>query len=424
LSAVLETLVAPTLILAGPDELPQIAEQLPPQHDVCLRDAAPQLVRHRLTRLAGQLRGHKDPLTGLLGRDRFLTILKNRLQEATAERPFSLLMLDIDRFKIVNDECGHAIGDAVLTEMAARLRAISPARAVLARYGGEELLVGIQATEEDALTLAETIRSNVETCPFLCEHALPIRVSLGLATTTARIRPREILQQTEEAIYAAKAAGRNQVVHYRAMERRAMSQDVDVALQSFENMTRVVSERMAEAIARRGRQIYRAIKQQADVDALTGLYSRRYLERRLTYDFQTSRATGRALCVALLDIDYFGRVNKRFGWPAGDHVLREISDCVVAHVRRDDWVARYGGEELCLVMRDVTIKEGRQILERIRQTVESTSFKSPQGAVVHVTVSVGAAEMVQEDADLPSLLDRVSDQLLVAKRSGRNQTCA
>ena len=186
----------------------------------------------------------------------------------------------------------------------------------------------------------------------------------------------------------------------------------------------LVSQRIVETITRRGRQLYRDLRQQADVDSLTQLYSRRYLDRQLDHDFHAAVNDAKPLTLALMDIDHFGLVNKQHGWPSGDRVLAEIAELVQASVRGSDWVGRYGGEEICLVMPDTPLANGKAVLERIRAAVEGNVFRSTSGEPIHVTMSIGAAELLGSDKGLSELLERASDQLISAKQAGRNTVSA
>lgn len=130
-------------------------------------------------------------------------------------RPLSVLLFDIDRFKLVNDDRGHLCGDYVLREMAARLRAVVRTEELLARYGGEEFCVVLpECTHEDALSVGERLRGLVEGHPFrFDDQCFPITISVGVASTPGGVvlTPEELLERADEKLYEAKEAGRNRV---------------------------------------------------------------------------------------------------------------------------------------------------------------------------------------------------------------------
>jgi diguanylate cyclase (GGDEF)-like protein len=156
-----------------------------------------------------------DSLTGLFNRKKLDDILADQFARfRRTQRPFSLLMLDIDNFKALNDTYGHLAGDQVLSELAAILQRAVRNIDFVARYGGEEFVVVLVETRsEAALQIAERIRSLVETPRLAATNELiSVTVSLGVAESrTADSRPEDVLARADRAMYDAKHAGRNKV---------------------------------------------------------------------------------------------------------------------------------------------------------------------------------------------------------------------
>ncbi len=410
----------PVLVEAPKERVAALLERLRKEDDVCLEGAPPALIARRLRQLAA---AGADSLTGVANRQSFVFYLRDRLAEATPEAPVSLLLIDVDRFKRINDRHGHAAGDEVLCRLA---RLLAAQAAFTGRMGGNQfgqVLEGsVPEATERACALVDAVRearpADLETP--LPGHASGVTVSIGATTAGEPLPARDLLYHADEALYAAKARGRDRAVHAEQLRAEAIDQDGDVALRSFDDFTRVITERVVEGITRRGHRVFRELKEKADVDTLTELKSRRYMDRRLPFELEKARAEGRPLTVAMLDLDHFGDVNKQHGWLTGDRVLAGVADQLRASVRAGDWIARYGGEELLLVLADTDLAAARPILERIRRTVEQHRVESVGGEPVGVTVSVGAAQQAP-DEDLEALLSRVSDRLLEAKRGGRNQ---
>jgi len=150
-----------------------------------------------------------DPLTGLRNRRYVRRHLEGVLRNAGA----AVLLIDVDRFKSVNDSLGHAAGDIVLREVAERVRAHIRAADVVARYGGEEFLVVMSGTgAEEAALVAERLRGAIAASPILAEgQAVPVTASVGVAAGDSGTLSDDVIAASDGALYAAKKAGRNRV---------------------------------------------------------------------------------------------------------------------------------------------------------------------------------------------------------------------
>jgi two-component system cell cycle response regulator len=155
-----------------------------------------------------------DPLTGLWNY-RYLTLgLGHEIERATRfGRPLTVLMLDLDRFKQVNDQHGHQVGDAVLIELAARMRTEVREVDTLARYGGEEFVVVLPETDAaGAARTADRLGAVIRSSPFCATTTRPLDVtaSMGVAVFPEHgTTPSRLLRSADDALYAAKAAGRD-----------------------------------------------------------------------------------------------------------------------------------------------------------------------------------------------------------------------
>jgi len=162
-------------------------------------------------------------------------------------------------------------------------------------------------------------------------------------------------------------------------------------------------------------------------DVLTGWYNRRYLQVRLKEELARARRHGTPLTCLMLDIDFFKKVNDRFGHGAGDDVLREIAQQIEAQIRATDVAARYGGEEFVILLPDTEADAGRQLAERIRTAIADARFTVDDEVPIAVTVSIGVAScrLNREDEDLKtageSLVARADVALYRAKSGGRNR---
>jgi diguanylate cyclase (GGDEF)-like protein len=161
----------------------------------------------------------RDGLTGLYNHRTFYVLLGDELARAQRfQRPVSLLMLDIDHFKRVNDTHGHQAGDAVIKGLGELLSRQARAIDRICRYGGEEITVILSETDLDAaVRFAERLRAAVEAQPFDVEAGAPISitVSIGVASWPAHAdNAQALVAAADAAMYAAKLRGRNRVVRY------------------------------------------------------------------------------------------------------------------------------------------------------------------------------------------------------------------
>lgn len=160
---------------------------------------------------------------------------------------------------------------------------------------------------------------------------------------------------------------------------------------------------------------------QAHEDTLTGLANRRAFDQQLSQAYQQARQDGRPLCLALLDLDHFKRVNDRWSHQVGDLVLIRVAALLKTLLRDTDWVARWGGEEFAIVLTDTSLAEAFEICQRLRQAISALEF-TPDAPGLQVTASIGLA--MQSDSDsYDRMLSLADQQLYRAKDQGRDQVC-
>jgi diguanylate cyclase (GGDEF)-like protein len=161
------------------------------------------------------------------------------------------------------------------------------------------------------------------------------------------------------------------------------------------------------------------LARQAQTDSLTGLANRRALDERLDGEVEHARRLGTSLSFVLADLDNFKEINDRHGHQTGDAVLRAVAETFARNVRELDLAARYGGEELALVLPGTQLAGARRLAERIRRDIEELRIPDADGEIVRVTSSFGAAAYPTYDS-VETIVRAADDALYEAKRTGKN----
>lgn len=157
----------------------------------------------------------------------------------------------------------------------------------------------------------------------------------------------------------------------------------------------------------------------AITDPITELNNHRHFQDVLKIESQRALRHSRSLSLLMIDIDHFKKFNDRFGHPAGDKLLKEVSQRIIKSVRNLDTVARYGGEEFAVLMPDTLSEDAFKVGERIRQSLEATPFDVlHRPEKVTVTISVGVASLKPHQ----NLVEEADKALYKAKNSGRNRS--
>lgn len=210
MQAIDDTLLPAIRDASGGPDLPALITQLKTQVEEI------KFLLGTLFQAAASVENGRDPLTRTLNR-RFLPALLGReiSLAKSSDVPLSLLMVDVDHFKQVNDTYGHSTGDIILKQIAETILESVRSSDFVFRYGGEEfLIVLVETPKERALVIAERLRQKVEESEISLPDVAPVRVtvSVGLAAHEGHPDPKYLIDQADKALYRAKNAGRNQVV--------------------------------------------------------------------------------------------------------------------------------------------------------------------------------------------------------------------
>ena len=187
----------------------------------------------------------------------------------------------------------------------------------------------------------------------------------------------------------------------------------------------IFSSAMRESLYRSGlalKEANKRIEELAELDDLTGSFNRRSIMRSLDDEIARAHRTNVPCSIALLDIDWFKRINDSYGHPTGDEVLKTFAITVFANIRGVDRFGRYGGEEFLLVLPDTPQDIAVRLLERLRSIIAGLDWTAFSPGM-RVTVSAGVATLkASETAD--TILARADRALYKAKAQGRNRTAS
>ncbi|TKI68452.1 diguanylate cyclase [Sulfurimonas crateris] len=161
------------------------------------------------------------------------------------------------------------------------------------------------------------------------------------------------------------------------------------------------------------------ITNNAQRDFLTGLYNRRYFFTNASKYFEDAKENSEHFAIAMIDIDNFKKINDTYGHDAGDRAIVHLSDILRTNVSNEDIVARFAAEEFGVLLKDVSAQKAIEILERIRQNVQSSKTKGNNNEEINYTISIGL--VTTNDENLDSSVNEADMLLYNAKQNGRNQ---
>jgi diguanylate cyclase (GGDEF)-like protein len=170
------------------------------------------------------------------------------------------------------------------------------------------------------------------------------------------------------------------------------------------------------------RRYQKRIEKSAATDALTSLMNRQAFDFVFENTLRDSERSRQPLCVALLDIDFFKKVNDKHGHLVGDHVLKEIAMIAKRSLRDSDVICRWGGEEFLILLKNCTLEKATSIAENLRNTIAANDFSRTTDLArnrLSITVSIGVAECKDKESE-DSAFERADVALFQAKENGRN----
>jgi diguanylate cyclase (GGDEF)-like protein len=318
-----------------------------------------------------QLLASSDPLTGCLNRRTFFAEAELRLQNALGRRDcLSLLMLDADHFKSVNDRFGHVVGDKVLVGLVEVMQQTCREGDLVGRYGGEEFcILATRRFEQEIERLADRMREAVARVTTWLPNGECVTVSIGIASLTHSQRDiADLVKRADEALYAAKATGRNRFVNWGNMP----------------PLTQAAMARRTSLDSNMGLYAAPIANETSGLPPL-GL-TPQYIDAIIQGD-----KGGRHFAIVCIALDNFGYFNDRHGRDVGDALLAEIGQRITKRFRRTDKLAHINNDEFLLLLDPFESKDQiesivERILEELKRPFSIEGFELFSSCSVSVSV--------------------------------------
>ncbi|MBO6087052.1 GGDEF domain-containing protein [bacterium] len=167
--------------------------------------------------------------------------------------------------------------------------------------------------------------------------------------------------------------------------------------------------------------MYTQTKQMSVTDPLTRLFNRRHFENEFEREFKRAKRYDNGLSLAIIDIDFFKKINDTYGHSCGDFVLKEVAYIMKANFRQTDTLFRYGGEEFVVILTETSGLNAEIPLERLRKRIENNIFIF-NNQKINVTVSIGVTSKTDFE-NYSEMFDNADKALYKAKNDGRNKCC-
>jgi diguanylate cyclase (GGDEF)-like protein/PAS domain S-box-containing protein len=299
---------------------------------------------------------------------------------------------------MTSPELDQSLASKILDTMGEALYVVDTQRRIVVWNQAAEALTGFSAAEVLGRRCGDRLLNHIdEDGEVLCGERCPLQATIDDGQTR------------DVNVYLLHRDGYRRPVAVRATALDDGQGERCGAAETFHDNAQMhaTSRRLAE------------VEAQALTDPLTGLGNRRYLESELVGWLSDRERYGYGFGVLMIDVDFFKRVNDTFGHDIGDRVLKMVASSLVYGARAGDVVARWGGEEFCVLVRTPTDKGLSRAAERLRALVQNSRLDTPAGPV-RVTISVGGAFCESPEA-ADRLLTDADEALYRAKHSGRNR---
>ena len=321
------------------------------------------------------------------------------------------------------------VGAATFTELVGTIFRLLPVISEL-----DAVTLSLVDPDADIYTVMYKLGVDFEALPDLlfCEHAIELGFADG---QDGRPRPRlgPYVRAEHHAAFPHPPGGLQSVALVPLMRNKRLIGSLNLGSTDLQRFTAALGtdfvEHMASIIAICLENVIsnEMLKYMGLTDSLTGVYNRRYIDRRLVEEVARARRQDYSIAVMFIDVDHFKSVNDRVGHQAGDDVLREVAARIKMELRVSDALARFGGEEFVVLLINADLTAAAMVAERIRAGVAGKPVDLAGGQGMNVSVSVGVAALGDEAGEQPieeeaqQLVALADGALYQAKEAGRNR---
>ncbi|MCP4432570.1 MAG: diguanylate cyclase [Gammaproteobacteria bacterium] len=341
----------------------------------------------------------RDPMTGCLNRRSFTERFKSLFQKAgNTGAELACIMVDIDHFKAVNDNFGHATGDEIIIMLAEILKSNTHSEDLVGRYGGEEFcLVLPRISDEVAVKTAERIRLNIikESARRYESGGPRITASLGISSLCDKPQsPEELNKFADEALYVAKESGRNKAVRWEPSAEETSSAD-DKPVEKPDQETVTVEQLISQIgiLEEIASSTSAELEYNKNYDALTGLPNQVLFYDRMRQAIERGFRNNQLAAVLVIDIEMFNQINTSLGREIGDQLLKQFAALLNQLFRKSDYVSHldishFAGDEFTVLLNDFSKQD--QVTWVIKRLFDSADEPFEiEGNTIHVRTRVG-----------------------------------
>ena len=371
----------------------------------------------------------RDSLTGCLNRRAFNERYQKLYDKALSQSiPLCCIMVDIDHFKAVNDNFGHAVGDEVIKLLAKVMLGFAREQDIVGRYGGEEFcMILFDAEPEYGISLAEKIRLRIkDSSTEKVKDGPRVTVSSGVSCITDKPSDcSELNRWADEALYVAKESGRNRVIRWQSDLASADTGSTARSSQSQQNENEdpsvsALSERISE-LENLATNFCFELEYSKLYDALTGLPNQLFFIDRVKQVIDKGSRHGVLAAILVIDVDLADSIHSGINTKTKEQILKALSGRISKLFRKYDstthlTLSRFSGSEFAILLSDITDRESitwivRRVLDAFEEPLDLDT------RIVYLNCHIGVSVYSTQSAEENAGVDDMINAAIIAKQN-------